>query len=530
VGGPFAPLFRLLVQVKALPKWLSDEGLTRKASLNALAVGLDYVARMGIGFVIAPLMVAGLGDYLYGSWQVLSRIGGYVSAASGRPTQALKWAVANDQASTDYDAKRRMVGSAIATWLLFLPLLGGLGAALAWWAPALLDAPPEYAASIRLAAGFLALGLIAVMLAEVPRSVLQGENLGYKRMGLSTVLVLIGGGLTAAVLLLGGGIVGVAVINLVNTIITGVIYISLARSYVPWFGVARPSSKGAGRFLGLSWWFLLWRLVNQLMLTSDVVVLGILVSAELVTTYSLVKAVPETLISFVAIVVGGITPGLGGIIGSGDLEKASRIRTEIMSMTWFIAAAVGTTILVWNRAFVRLWVGEAYRVGPIPSLLIMVMAVQLAVIRNDAFFLDLTLDLRHKVLLGGLSAGLSLVFAGILVGVADLGIIGLCLGFMAGRFVLTAGYPRLISRYLGTLWSFEPRSVLRPAAVTAVLFLAGVGLGELIPGISWVGLVPAAGVTLVVASVVAYFAGLTGQQRWQLWMRVKTVVRPPRAT
>ena len=148
-------IVKLVRNVKTLSKWLSDESLTRRASLNALTVALDYAARLLVGFIISPLLVAGLGDYLYGAWRVLGRLTGYVSAASGRPTQALKWAIASQQASPDTEEKRRSVGSAVVVWLLFLPLLVVLGGLLAWFAPSLLDAPAAFSQSVRLAAGLL---------------------------------------------------------------------------------------------------------------------------------------------------------------------------------------------------------------------------------------------------------------------------------------------------------------------------------------------------------------------------------------
>ena len=98
------------LNLKTLSKWLSDESLIKKAYLNTLAAALDYGARLGVSFVITPLLVAGLGDYLYGAWRVLERLIGYISPASGRSTQALKWTLANQQASTDYEEKRRYVG------------------------------------------------------------------------------------------------------------------------------------------------------------------------------------------------------------------------------------------------------------------------------------------------------------------------------------------------------------------------------------------------------------------------------------
>ena len=88
-----------------------------------------------------------------------------------------------------------------------MTVLGGL---LAWFAPSWLDAPNEFFWSMRLTAGILVAGLVTTSLVEIPRSVLEGENLGYKRMGLSAILVFVGGGFTWLALYLDTGIVGVA--------------------------------------------------------------------------------------------------------------------------------------------------------------------------------------------------------------------------------------------------------------------------------------------------------------------------------
>src|SRR6266498_3978278 len=119
--------------MKFVSSLLSDRGLTKKAYLNALTVVLDYGASLLAGFLVTPLMVAGLGNYLFGMWQVLNRLIGYITPASGRPGFALKATLANQQASTDYEQKRRYVGSTLLIWLLFLPLLIGIGGIVSWF-------------------------------------------------------------------------------------------------------------------------------------------------------------------------------------------------------------------------------------------------------------------------------------------------------------------------------------------------------------------------------------------------------------
>jgi O-antigen/teichoic acid export membrane protein len=523
-------LLKITRSFKLVSSLLSDESLTKKAYLNALASALDYAARLLVGFILQPLLVSGLGDYPYGLWQILNRLVGYISPASGRPAQALKWTLANQQASTDYELKRRHVGSTVVIWALFLPLMIVLGGVLAWFAPYWLNTPAEYFWQVRLVAGILVANLAMESLGTLPQSVLSGENLGYKRMGLSVFLVFVGGGLTWLALYLNMGVAGIAAAALATTLLTGAVFLLILRTYAPWFGVARPSFQAVRQFLGLSWWFLAWNLVMQLMMGTDVVVLGMLNSVESVTSYSLTRYVPETLISIVAIMVFAIIPGLGGIIGSGNLKKAASIRGEIMALTWLIVTALGASVLLWNRAFVGLWVGAEHYSGSIPALLIQIAVTQLVLIRNDASIIDVTLRLRRKVLMGALSVTLAVVASAVLVGYFKLGIVGLCLGIIAGRSILSLGYPMIIGRFLGVALSSQLKSVLRPLLVTMVLFALAFELDNLVPintwsGLKgWISLVPSVGVTSSLVLLVTFYAGLSGGQRRNILRRVRMVI------
>lgn len=516
--------------MKFISGLLSDKGLTKKAYLNALTVVLDYGASLIVGFLITPLMVAGLGNYSFGMWQVLNRLIGYITPASGRPGFALKATLANQQASTDYDQKRRYVGSTLFIWLLFLPLLIGIGGTVSWFVPYWVHAPADYIWIVRAVAGLLVLNMIVDTLSSVPQVTLQGENLGYKRMGMSVVLVFAGGVFTWLALYLKAGIVGVAGAVVASTCVTGLFYLWIVRNYAPWFGIARPRPSDTRQMLGLSWWFMGWNLVTSLLLASDVVVLGLLNSVESVTNYSLTKYVPETLIGVIVIIVFGIMPGLGSIIGTGDYEKAVRLRDEINSFIWLVATTLGASILIWNRVFIGLWVGAGHYSGSIPNLLVVVAAMQLALIRSDGNIIDLTLRLSQKVLLGLLSVTVSIVTASIMVGYFKLSVVGLCLGIMGGRLIISIGYPILISRFLGISLSSRLNRMLRPAFVTILLFSTAVGLDGFVSvttgtGIKgWLVFILSAGVTGILMLLISFYAGLSGDQRSRMLRRVRTVI------
>lgn len=517
--------------IKFISELFSDKGLTKKAYLNALTVVLDYGASLIVGFLITPLMVSGLGNYSFGLWQFLNRLIGYFTPVSGRPGFALKATLANQQASTDYDQKRRYVGSTLLIWLLFLPLLIGIGGTVSWFAPYWVHAPVDYVWIVRMVAGLLVLNIIVGTLSSVPQVTLQGENLGYKQMGMSVVLVFLGGGFTWLALYFKSGIVGVAAAVVTSTITTGLFYLWIVKSYTPWFGVTKPRFADARQMLGLSWWFMLWNLVTSLLLSSDVVVLGLLNSVESVTNYSLTKYLPETLIGVIVIIIFGIMPGLGSIIGTGDFEKAVRLRDEINSFIWLVATVLGASILIWNRIFLGLWVGVDHYIGALPNLLIVVAAMQLALIRSDGNIIDLTLRLSQKVLLGLLSVTVSIVCASILVGYFKWGIVGLCLGIMGGRLIISMGYPVLISRFLKTSLSSRFPRMFRPTLVTILLFSLAIGLDGLLPfklgtGIAgWLAFILLAGVTGILIMLISFYSGLTGNQRKSMLRRVRAVIK-----
>ena len=510
---------------RAVARVVSDGSLTKKASLNAAASTAEQVARIAAGLIISPILLRGLGDTAFGIWQVLQRLIGHASPASGRPGEALKWTIAHEQRSTDYDFKRRQVGNALAVWLLFLPLLVAIGGALAWLSPVWLDVPRDSYDTVRLAAGILVVDAVLFSLLYLPQSVLQGENLGYKRLGLSVILVFVSKALLVVAVYLGFGIGGLAVATAVATVLWGVTYVFIVRSRVEWFGIARPSLQEVGRFVRLSWWFLLWNLVMTIMLASDVVVLGVVGSPALVTTYTLAKYLPQAITVAVATVIVAIMPGLGGLIGAGELKRAVRIRTETMSLIWLFTIVAGASVLLWEESFLRLWVGVKYYPGSAAILMVMLMVLQFALIRTDANIIDLTLNLRRKFLLGTVSAVVSVGLAWLFLGPMDLGIIGLVLGFILGRAIQSVGYPWMIGKLLGIRPEQQLKGIARPAVVTGVLFAGASALGASLHAGSWPSLMLSGGVSAVIVSIIAFFTGLGAETRRVLWQRLRRVAR-----
>jgi O-antigen/teichoic acid export membrane protein len=323
----------------------------------------------------------------------------------------------------------------------------------------------------------------------------------------------------------GGGLVRLAWATVAVTLLSGALYLWLARVHIPWFGLARPEASAVRRFMGLSWWFLVWNMVSRATMGGDIVVLGIAGTAAQVTSYSLTRFIPLTITGSVASLIFGMAPGLGGLIGAGEMVRAARVRSETMAVAWLLTTVAGAGVLLWEESFLRLWVGQRYFPGVVPTLLIVLMILQLTLIRVDSNIIDLTLNVRRKVLLGLLSVLLSVGFAWFLVARLDLGIAGVAAGFIAGRAVQSVTYPLIIGRILTIPTSAQLAAMVRPGLVTVGLFGAVVALSRIVTAHTWVALVAGSAVSGVILIALAVFGGLSEGQRSWLWSRAKRVAR-----
>jgi O-antigen/teichoic acid export membrane protein len=508
-------------EVTTVPSRPAGRDLTSRASLNGVAAGLDYSAKAAVELVVSPLLVSGLGAQVFGAWRVLWQWSSYVWGASGRSAQALQFAIANRQWTASPEEKRRLVGSAVAVWLMFLPLLLAAGALGVWLGPGFLDVPAADYTEVRVAAAVLVVDSMAVTLLTLPRSALQGENLGYTRMGVSTLLIMIGGGLLVLAVKLDLGLVGVAGATLVTSLLTGWVFWRITRRRLPWYGIARPSRKLVRWFFGLSTWFLGWKFVLEAMIASDVLVLAGFASLSLVAAYALTKFVAESLSQALGLLVQATIPGIGGYLGAGRLRKAATLRGEVMALVWLVGTAAGATIVIWNGSFVGLWVGDDLYAGHTATLLIVVLGLQIAFIKADTFIIDVALIPRVKVVAGAISAVVSIGLAIVGIGVLDAGVTGLCVGLIAGRSILGLVAPWSVGRVLGQPVAAQLRAVVRPLAVTAVVLAGALYVGRRVEVESWLRLVPAVALTAVAIGVVTAYVGLRTDQRRRLAVRAR---------
>jgi len=498
--------------------------LTQHAYLNTVANLLNYVVTMIVWLVVNPLLLSYLGSSLFGTWKYCQRLLSYAEAADGRATQALKWTLANKLVSDDTDAKRRDIGCALGVWLRFLPFLLLLGGFLSWISPYLIRGlPDEHFVLARLACTLLVLNVILMPLQSIPESVLIGMNVSYKGFGARVFSIVLTGSLMVCAVFIGWSIIGVAASLVCATLSQGIILTYIVKRNFPWVGVSKPGKKEFHKFFSFSVWIFAWTFVARFILGGDVIVLGWITSPEMVTSYVFTIYAIQMIIGFIGFAVGGATPGLGGLVGQKQFEKASAVRSEIMVNSWLLTTIIGSMVLLWNYSFVKLWVGTEQFVGFTETLLMVLLVMQLIFIRNDGFIIDLTLRLKWKVLLGIFSCVISAILAYIFAVKFSSSVIGLVVGFITGRAILTIAYPMIVSNAFEIKNKQHLIPIIRPIIMTIIFFGVSYYLGKTIEVNGWFSLIAYATVSLVLLTVSMFFIGLSQHQREKVMMRIRSI-------
>jgi O-antigen/teichoic acid export membrane protein len=508
------------------PRPAALHALTRRASLNAVASLLDYAAKALVVLVVTPVLVSGLGRTLYGIWEMLARLGTSMTAMDGRPTDALRLIIAQHQSGSDDSARRRYLGAALVAWVLLLPLLAAAGFVIAWWvAPALTRAGPELRGVVRLSAALVLAAFLLTGLASVPEAVLRGMNLGYRRMGVQASLNLLVGALSAAAIWLGLGLAGVAAAQVGLALATGICFWMLARRFVGWFGVARPRREDVKAVFGIGLWLAAGDAIAKVLLASDVLILGAVVAPAMVTSYVLTGYAARTAQGVHIFAAGAAIPGLGGLLGRGELARAAQARRELLLLTWLFGTVVSVTLVLWNRAFIGLWVGPEHHAGLLVDLLIAFLFLQTIFIRVDSYIIDATLQPRLRVLI---SAVAMLIAIGASVALARrYGIAGVCAGLLAGRAIQTMWYPLLAARSVGGGRAVPAgrTSAWRRSLVTAALLATAAATASRVEATDWLAWAAGVAATALLVGGAAFALGPDRDERRVLVQRLRALRR-----
>ena len=382
--------------------------LTKIALFNSAALFLDQLAVIIISLIITPIIIATLGVSAFGVWQLLVRGSTYVSFFDGRPHETLKWQIAKFSSSAIQN-KKQLVGAGIVIWLTYLPLLVGVGAIFVYWVIGLDDNGGMQDEILLLAAILMTCNAILVGVRTFPEAILKGENKGYKQIGVRVVFLSVSGVFSILAIKLGYGLVGLAVVQVVTTILLAIVFFIITKKNIVWLGAEKPDKEVLKTSYRQGVWYFAWSIVNFGLLSIDILLLGILATTEEVSHFVITFYAIQMITTTISTALSAILPGLGALIGRGEYDRAKVVHKESILYSWWLAIAIAITILFVNQSFVNLWVEEDVFAGHLENILIVFMALQMVFIRNNSLVINVALDQKEKVIVSVFSLVITVI-------------------------------------------------------------------------------------------------------------------------
>lgn len=426
-----------------------SNNLMHSAKLNAVTSYLNFAIISLLVFFISPYLISYLGSYYYGVWKSIQKILTFATVADGKATQALKWVIANDEVNTNIARKQKAVGSSLKVWVYFLPILIIVIALLVWNLPNLINGlKPSLVSSVYQVGLILGVNMLINPLFAIPDAILIGANKGYKSTSIQVVGATISNILMVWFSYLGYGIQGLAFAILLVTFFNGVFIFYICKKNISWFGIKKPSKEELKEFFGFSFWVFIWSFVQKIILSTEIVILGFLFNPENVTNYVFTAFIVQLAVSVSLITGSAITPGLGKVIGAKNFILANSIAQSLRDIIIFLAAFFGGVMLLLNKNFVSLWIGESFFLGANTNFLITLIMVHLIMIRIEAQIQDLTLKIKKKVIHGAFFAVLTVFLAFVGYKIFNHPIEGVFVGVLLGRFLHLLAFKNLVNKML----------------------------------------------------------------------------------
>ncbi len=427
----------------------SKDNLLNMGKLNVKSGLILFLINSITAFIINPMLVNYFGAHLFGIWKSIDKYLGFASIADGKGSQALKWVIAKHESSNDNELKQRFVGSAIIIWFIFLPILISIVILFIYFSPTLIsNINQEDRELITIIITLLGLNLILTPLLNISESILVGTNKGYianliKILGLIAIFIL-----SCIIIQFKMSLIDLAIVIVSITILRGVIYFLMVKKHIPWFGIKKPRKTELKSFFRFSSWKLVWSFIARFLMASEIILLSILTNPSTVSSYLFSAYLIVTSISISAIVTSSFNPTIGQIYGAKDYKSCRDIIKDLREIIFAFAIFIGSMILLLNHSFVNLWAGEELFIGSYNNLLIVLLMIELLIIRNESFIIDVSLDIKKKVMLGLTSTILSITFAIIGYKYINSSISTLFIGILLGRLPLLIIFPLLVNKIM----------------------------------------------------------------------------------
>lgn len=482
---------------------------------NALGLYAVYGAAIVSGLVVTPIAIGAIGKVDFGVWSYIAGITIFVSLLDLGVGPSIVRFAAEARGRRSEDDMNALASIGLAIYAVIAVITIPVGAVIAWFVPALVNAPADLVWPARISAMLVILSIAARFPLGLFYNLLGGQQrFDVQNLGnfISTLLYAV---LVAALLPHGGGLILLGAITLLTTLVRLGIPLGWLKSELPNLKLSsRYLSRARARTLiGFSFSNFLIAVAQKIVFTTDVVVVGTILGATAATDYS----VPAKLFAM-AFGIGTaaqslLFPAFAEAEGAGATDRQRRLLLTGVRVGTAGVALLALPLIFIPDKIIRAWVGAGYRES---AWVLFVLGFVIIVHQPIALFTQYLIARAHQRAIS--IALIAAVLANVALSIAMAYTVGLW-GVAASTLVTdVAVLAFVIPRLIAPISDITTRDLLRamgrpllPAFLVAVVLLGF--LGRLYPGHRLLEFVPLAVLWLAVGGAAVWRFGFDEGER-----------------
>jgi O-antigen/teichoic acid export membrane protein len=326
---------------------------------NVLVNWTAFLVTLLTGFWMLPFLINNLGASDYGVWVLVGSLAGYLGLLDFGVTQSTVKFIAEHRARGDQDAINRVItgGLAVFTAVGAISLLASLILAL-FFNRIFHTTLPD--ATVGLVVILVGLNLAVTF----PASVFLGVLRGYQRYDIGAAATSVS--ILARCIFIywaitrGYGIVALAALTLLFDVARLAYITYRVRGLNPDIRVGKAyfRREELGRLFGHSFWMFLIMVGDQVNFATDSVIIGLFLSSQAITVYTIAGRLVGYQRSLVVEMVGVLMPAVSALHASDDAAGVRDLMVSGAKWTLLLALpAAGVFFLLGDR-FIALWIGK----------------------------------------------------------------------------------------------------------------------------------------------------------------------------
>jgi len=315
--------------------------------------------KLGITFVLTPVLIKNMGNYDYGLWEMVGAIIGYMGILDLGIRPAVSRFAARYIALKDTDALTRLYATA---WYFLLVVGLTIGAIVLVWAvffPQTLAQEDGITGKYTIWLLIIAVQLLITFPSYVAESFMEAYQEYYLKNNITIVNSVIGAAVVLYFITPSNALILLAAVNSVGVItkyLWLVWYMQYKRRFLrfKWQYFSRAQLK---ELLGFSMKTVVQGLASRMENATDTLVIGFFLGPALVPLYS----VPANLVNYIRMIAMNMThvfmPYFSSLNASGEHEKTLKVYIIGSKLTIAALLILVIGVMLLGENFLYLWVG-----------------------------------------------------------------------------------------------------------------------------------------------------------------------------